>query len=277
MHKNTVPQRVPAQKTGGNDATNLILRTSAIIEKIRKVRKMKRTVIKIDEEKCTGCGLCVPACVEGAIQIIDGKARLVSDRFCDGLGACLGKCPVGALTVEVREAEEFDEEAAKAHARMAQVSEQPCPSAQIMTFSRGSEEKKTTVDTPRIDSMLSQWPIQLSLVPPNAPFIKKADLLIAADCVGFAYPNFHLDFLKGERKLIIGCPKLDDAQFYQKKLEVLFKDLQPRSVTVVNMEVPCCFGLYKIVKEALASAGRNTPLKQEIIGVKGNRVSTEQK
>jgi len=236
---------------------------------------MKRTVIKIDEEKCTGCGLCVPACVEGALQIIDGKARLVSDRFCDGLGACLGKCPVGALTVEVREAEEFDEEAAKAHARIAHVSEHACPSAQVMIFPSGSEEKPRTVDTPRVDSMLSQWPIQLSLVPPNAPFVKNADLVIAADCVGFAYPNFHSDFLKG-RKLIIGCPKLDDAQFYQKKLEMMFKELQPRSVTVVNMEVPCCFGLYKIVKEALVSAGRNIPLKQEIIGVKGKRLSTSQ-
>lgn len=236
---------------------------------------MKRTVIKIDEEKCTGCGLCVPACVEGALQIIDGKARLVSDRFCDGLGACIGKCPFGALTVEVREAEEFNEEAAKTHAKTAPISKCACPSAEVMTFSSGAEEKGTGVEAPRVDSMLSQWPIQLSLVPPNAPFIKNADLVIAADCVGFAYPNFHVDFLKG-RKLIIGCPKLDDAQFYREKLEMMFKELQPRSVTVVNMEVPCCFSLYRIVKEALTSAGRNIPLKQEIIGVKGNRISTSQ-
>jgi len=229
---------------------------------------MKRTVIKIDEEKCTGCGLCVPACVEGALQIIDGKAKLVSDRFCDGLGACIGKCPVNALTVEVREAEEFDEEAAKAYVRTTHIKEHTCPSAQVMTFPSSSEEKEA-----RVDSMLSQWPIQLSLVPPNAPFIKNADLVIAADCVGFAYPNFHSDFLKG-RKLIIGCPKLDDAQFYKKKLEMMFKELQPKSVTVVNMEVPCCFGLYRIVKEALTSAGRNVPLAQEIIGVKGNRINT---
>jgi len=234
---------------------------------------MKRTVIKIDEEKCTGCGLCVPACVEGALQIVDGKARLVSDRFCDGLGACLGQCPFGALTVEVREADEFDEEAAKAHARMAHLNQHACPSAQVTTFSSSAEEKATTVDSPRVDFMLSQWPIQLSLVPPNAPFIKDADLVIAADCVGFAYPNFHSDFLKG-RKLIIACPKLDDVQFYQKKLEMMFKELQPKSVTVVNMEVPCCFSLYRIVKEALTAAGRNVPLKQEIIGVKGNRIST---
>jgi len=219
---------------------------------------MKRTIIKIDEEKCTGCSLCVLACVEGALQIIDSKARLVRDQFCDGLGACLGKCPVGALTVEVREAEEFDEEAAKAHAKMVR--------------SSGGEERATRVETPKVDSTFSQWPIKLSLVPSNAPFLKNADLVIAADCVGFAYPNFHSDFLKG-RKLIIGCPKLDDVQFYRKKLETMFKESQPKSVTVVNMEIPCCLGLYKIVKEALASAGRSTPLKQEIIGVKGNRIS----
>lgn len=236
---------------------------------------MKRTVIKIDEEKCTGCGLCVPACAEGALQIIKGKARLVNDRFCDGLGACISKCPVGALTVEIREAEEFDEEAAKAHAKMIPLNECTCPSVHIVSSS-GAEEEKTKVNAPRVDSMLSQWPIQLSLLPSNASFIKNADLVIAADCVGFAYPNFHLDFLKG-RKLIIGCPKLDDAQFYKKKLETMLKETQPKSITVVNMEVPCCFGLYKIVKEALASAGGNIPLKQEIIDIKGNRIHTEQK
>ena len=217
---------------------------------------MKRTIIKINQEKCTGCGLCVPACAEGALQIIDGKARLVSETFCDGLGACLGKCPVRALTVETREAEEFDEKAAKPHEKTAHTS-----------------EKETTKDTPQIYSMLSQWPIQLLLVPVTAPFLKDADLVIAADCVGFAYPNFHMDFLKG-RKLIIGCPKLDDIQFYRKKLEALFKESQPRSVTVVNMEIPCCSGLYKLVKDALASAYVSTPLKQEIIGVKGNRIQT---
>jgi len=236
---------------------------------------MKRTIIKIDQEKCNGCGVCVPACVEGALQIVDGKAKLVSDRFCDGLAACIGKCPVGALTVEVRDAEEFDEEAAKAHARMVHLSQHPCPSAEIVTSSSGAEEKRATVDVPRVDSMLTNWPIQLSLVPFNAPFIKNVDLVIAADCVGFAFPNFHSDVLKG-RKLIICCPKLDDTQFYRKKLEMMFKELQPKSVTVVNMEVPCCFGLYKIVKDTLASTGRNISLKQEIIGIKGNKISSGQ-
>jgi len=234
---------------------------------------MKRTIIKIDQEKCTGCGLCVPACAEGALQIIDGKARLISEKFCDGLGACIGKCPVGALTVEVRDAEEFDEEAARTNFRMAPISEHECPSAEVRTFPSSAEKKAVPVDKPRVDSMLLQWPIQLSLVPPNAPFLKDADLVIAADCVGFAYPNLHPDFLKG-RKLIIGCPKLDDIQFYRKKLETMFKESPPRSVTVVNMEVPCCFGLYKIVQDALTAADKNIPQKQEIIGIKGDRIQT---
>jgi NAD-dependent dihydropyrimidine dehydrogenase PreA subunit len=234
-----------------------------IIEKLRD-EKMKRAIIKIDQEKCTGCGLCVPACAEGALQIIDGKARLVSEKFCDGLGACLGKCPTGALVVETREAEEFDEEAAKVHEKTSHTSKNTCPSVQVVALPSGSKSEVV---------MLSQWPIQLLLVPVAAPFLKSADLVIAADCVGFAYPNFHADFLKG-RKLIIGCPKLDDIQFYRKKLEMLFKESQPRSVTVVNMEIPCCSGLYKIVKEALASAGLIAPLKQEIIDIKGNRIQT---
>lgn len=222
---------------------------------------MKRTIIKIDQEKCTGCGLCVPSCAEGALQIIDGKARLVSEKFCDGLGACLGKCPVGALVVETREAEEFDEKAVKAHENTLRTNEN-VTSPQVTTLPL--EPKKEVVT-------LSQWPIQLLLVSVNAPFLKNADLVVAADCVGFAYSNFHVDFLK-ERKLIIGCPKLDDVQFYRKKLETLFKESQPRSVTVVNMEISCCSGLYRVVKEALTSAEVNVPLKQEIISIKGNRI-----
>jgi hypothetical protein len=205
----------------------------------------------------------VPACAEGALQIIDGKARLVSEKFCDGLGTCLGKCPTGALIVETREAEEFDE-AAKAHEKTSHISENAGPSVHVVALPSGSKSEAVT---------LSQWPIQLLLVPSNAPFLKSADLVIAADCVAFAYPNFHVDFLKG-CKLIIGCPKLDDVQFYRKKLEAIFKESQPRSVTVVNMEIPCCSGLHKVVKEALVSAGLNVSLKQEIIGIKGNRIQT---
>ena len=233
---------------------------------------MKRKIIRIDEEKCTGCGLCVPSCAEGALQIINGKAKVVSDKFCDGLGACLGKCPTGALTIEEREAEEFDEETAKAHVKMTRQNEFECPSAEVKTFLSNTQEKEQIQEnTPRIKSKLSHWPIQLSLIPPNAPFIKDADLIIAADCVGFSYPNFHADFLEG-RKLIIGCPKLDDAAFYQKKLEIMFKELQPKSIAVVNMEVPCCNGLYRIVQQALTSANLNVPLKQEIITIKGEQL-----
>ncbi len=223
---------------------------------------MKRAVINIDREKCTGCGLCVPECAEGALKIVNGKATLLSEKFCDGLGACLGKCPVGALVVEIREAEEFDEQAAETLEQAQRSGENAGSPAQVLVPSKKAKDSAAT---------LSQWPIQLLLVSVNAPFLKNADLVIAADCVGFAYPGFNMEFLK-DRKLLIGCPKLDDVQFYQKKLETLFKESQPRTVTVVNMEIPCCSGLYSIVKEALAATGGGIPLRQEIIAIKGNRI-----
>jgi Pyruvate/2-oxoacid:ferredoxin oxidoreductase delta subunit len=248
-----------------------------------------RNIIKIDEEKCTGCGLCVIACAEGAIQIINGKAKLISEKYCDGLGACIGECPEGAITIEKREAEEFDEKAVEEHLRAMhptsmqvphaiahhahhthQPTIQACPSSQVIHFEREPAEKETTDVSKPAKSMLSQWPVQLTLLPPNAPFFENADLLVAADCVPFAYANFHNDFLKG-KALVIGCPKLDNAAFYKEKLTEIFKGSNIKSVTVVNMEVPCCFGLYHLVKEALASSGKNIPLKQEIIGVKGDK------
>lgn len=240
-----------------------------------------RNIVKIDEEKCTGCGLCVTACAEGALQIIDGKATLISDNYCDGLGACLGECPEGAITIEEREAEDFDEEAVEEHLQSKQSAptthqlhhlQQSCPSAQIMQFKKASTEKRTGNTQERRESMLSQWPIQLSLVPSNAPFFENADLLITADCVPFAHANFHHDFLKG-KTLVIGCPKLDDAASYKEKLTEIFKRSNIRSITVVNMEVPCCFGLYRLVKEALGSAGKDISLKQEIISVKGEKMT----
>ncbi len=224
---------------------------------------MKRTIIKIDEEKCTGCGACVTTCAEGALQIINGKAKVVNEKFCDGLGACIGKCPTDALTIEEREAPEFDEAAAKAHVKSLPT--------ETETLASDKQEKLET-PSPRVESKLSHWPIQLSLIPPNAALFKNADLVIAADCVGFSYPNFHTDFLEG-RKLMIACPKFDDTAFYQKKLEAMFKELQPKSVTVVTMEVPCCNGLYRIVQQALTSAGLSVPLKQEIITIQGNRTN----
>jgi len=240
-----------------------------------------RSIVKIDEEKCTGCGLCVPACAEGAIKIINGKAKLISDKYCDGLGACLGECPVGAITIEERETEEFDEEAVKEHLKREQTVpavhyshsvHQPCPSAKVMYFERNLTEKEVVTAPEKSASMLSQWPVQLTLVPPTAPFFENADLLIAADCVPFAYANFHSDFLRG-KTLVVGCPKLDNAGFYKEKLTEIFKQSNIRSVTVVNMEVPCCFGLYRLIKEALDSSGKNVPLKQEIISIKGDKIS----
>jgi len=238
-----------------------------------------RSIIRIDEEKCNGCGLCIIACAEGALRIVDGKAKLVSDKYCDGLGACLGECPEGAITIEEREAHEFDEEEVEHHLKAEQPvpavqhahpTHQSCPSAKVMHFERDVAEKETVNTPEKRESMLSQWPVQLTLLPPNAPFFEDADLLIAADCVPFAYANFHNDFLKG-RTLVVGCPKLDNATFYKEKLTEIFKRSNIRSVTVVNMEVPCCFGLHRLVKEALDSSGKVIPLRQEIIGIKGDK------
>ncbi len=240
-----------------------------------------RSIVKIDEEKCKGCGLCIPACAEGALKIVDGKAKLVSEEYCDGLGACLGECPQGAITTERREAEEFDEEAVEEHLKRKPLvptvhnphsAHQACPSAQVMRFERNYPEKET-VDIPEeMESMLTHWPVQLTLLPTDAPVLENADLLIAADCVPFAYANFHNDFLR-DRKLVVGCPKLDDAEFYKKKLAEIFKRSNIKSVTVVNMEVPCCFGLYRFVKQAIDASGKTIPLIQETISIKGNKIT----
>jgi len=239
-----------------------------------------RRIVRIDEEKCNGCELCIIACAEGALQIVDGKVKLISEKYCDGLGACIEECPQGAITIEKREAEEFNE-AVQEHSERKQLApavhhahpiHQPCPSAKVMHFERNLAEKETVNILEKRESMLSQWPVQLTLLPPNAPFFENADLLIAADCVPFAYANFHNDFLKG-RTLVVGCPKLDNAAFYKKKLAEIFKGSNIRSVIVVNMEVPCCFGLYRLVREALDSSEKDIPLKQEIIDIKGDKIS----
>jgi len=241
---------------------------------------IKRKIIKIDEEKCDGCGLCVLECAEGAIEIIDGKARLVSDKYCDGLGACIDHCPQDALIIEEREADEFDEESVSAHLR--QIEREPieaghhrhvaaCPSAQALRLDRrASEDVQHVVEDVRVKSELLNWPVQLFLAPPHAPYFENADLIIAADCVPFAYANFHQDFLK-DKVLLIGCPKLDDAEFYIQKLTDIFKGSNIKSVSVVHMEVPCCFGLGYVVKEALTNSGKDIPFKDNIIGVNGER------
>jgi len=238
-----------------------------------------RKIVKIDEEKCNGCGLCIPNCAEGALQIIDGKAKLITDKFCDGLGACLGHCPEDAITVIEREAEEFDEKAVEIHLHkkheatpQPQPKPQPelhfggCPSSRAMQFqpkpSADSAPKGSTV------SQLTQWPVQLKLVPVDAPYFQDADLLIAADCVPFAYPDFHQDFLKG-KALVVGCPKLDDIKFYREKLTAIFKENSIRSVTVPFMEVPCCFGLVKATEDAIEASGKKIPFKKVKIGLHG--------
>ncbi len=238
-----------------------------------------RKIVRIDEEKCTGCGLCIPNCAEGALQIVDGKAKLITDKFCDGLGACLGHCPEDAITVIEREAEEFDEKAVEVHLhkqKQAQPKPEPqptpvftgCPSSRTMQFKVPKAEETARLTAPSV-SQLTQWPVQLKLVPVNAPYFQDADLLIAADCVPFAYPDFHRDLLKG-KALVVGCPKLDDIQFYKEKLTDIFKANSIKSITVPYMEVPCCFGLVKATEDALAASVKNIPFKKIKIGIRGD-------
>jgi len=235
-----------------------------------------RKIVKIDEEKCNGCGLCIPNCAEGALQIIDGKAKLIVEKFCDGLGACLGHCPQDALTLIEREAENFDEKAVELHLHKKNEAEpkpQPvslftgCPSSRPMHFKVPESGIETGPSIPT-QSMLSQWPVQLKLVPINAPYFQEADLLVVADCVPFAYPNFHQDFLKG-KAVVVGCPKLDDIQYYKEKLTEIFKTNSIKSVTIPYMEVPCCFGLVKATEDAIKASGKNIPLRRIKISIRG--------
>jgi len=237
-----------------------------------------RKIVKIDEDKCTGCGLCIPNCAEGALQIVDGKAKLITDKFCDGLGACLGHCPEDAITVTEREAEEFDEKAVEVHLhnqKQAQPKPEPqptpvfagCPSSRAMHFKVAETKTESASATPAV-SQLTHWPVQLKLVPINAPYFQDADLLIAADCVPFAYPDFHRNFLKG-KAVVVGCPKLDDIQYYKEKLTEIFKTNSIKSITLPYMEVPCCFGLVKATEDAIAASGKRIPLKKVKIGIRG--------
>jgi ferredoxin len=268
---------------------------------------IKRKIIKIDEEKCNGCGQCIPNCPEGAIQIIDGKARLISDLFCDGLGACIGYCPQGAITIEEREANGYDEkkvmenvvkqgknvikahlEHLKAHNQsellkqaieylkeknieIPTLGEGGCPGSKIMDLRKkeGLINKEVAVSE-RI-SQLENWPVQIKLVSPLAPYLNGADLLIAADCVPFAYANFHQDLLKG-KVLLVGCPKLDDLQLYQEKISQIVKNNQIKSITYMHMEVPCCFGLIGVIKQAISASGRDIPFQEITISIKGERL-----
>lgn len=243
------------------------------------MEKLLRKIISIDEEKCDGCGLCIPSCAEGALQIVDGKARLVKDIYCDGLGNCLGECPQGAIEMIEREAEPFDEAAVEEHLESlskgagAEAEEECsvcCGSSVVRDLKpHGSAEKDLSAAVFEPEAELNHWPVQLHLVNPQARFLQGVDLLIAADCVPFAYADFHRKFLAG-RSLIIGCPKLDDVNAYHQKLVQIFKLNNLKSITLVHMEVGCCFGISKLVKSALAEAGVSTPLEEVIVGVDGN-------
>ena len=228
---------------------------------------MKRDIIRIDEEKCNGCGLCVEACHEGALQIIDGKARLVSEAYCDGLGACLPECPTGAISIEQREAAEFDEAAVEKHLaeKRARVHGHGggCPSARAMSFAQRPAHKAQDETAPAAASELRQWPCQIKLVPVNAPFFAGAKLLVAADCTAYAYANMHSRFMKGKVTLI-GCPKLDMVDYTEKLTEIL-KHNDIRSIDVVRMSVPCCGGLEYAVRQALIQSGKMIPWQVTVI------------
>jgi len=242
---------------------------------------MIRKIVQIDEAKCNGCGLCVPSCAEGAIKIVNGKAQLAADNLCDGLGACLGECPQDAIRIIERAADAFDEAAVAKQLHSASAAgtvaePQPphghhaggCPGSRMMTFTPSAPASVANAADSQ-PSSLGQWPVQLQLVPTNAPYFQGADLLIAADCVPFAYADFHRDFLAG-KGVVIGCPKLDDNNFYLEKLTELFRVSTIKSITVVRMEVPCCGGIVAAARQALAACGKEIPFREVTIGIKGD-------
>jgi Fe-S-cluster-containing hydrogenase component 2 len=262
---------------------------------------MAREIVTIDETLCDGCGLCVPACHEGAIRIVNGKARLVADRLCDGLGACLGHCPRGAIKIERREAVAFDEVAVAAHLR-ATVSETPpvkpsaCPSAQSAVFPAATPQRNSGCPGTRLaqfngsqgvsgaahptdrgadpgqPSALTHWPVQLRLLPPVAPVLHRARLLVAADCVPVAYADFHSQMLR-DHAVVIACPKLDDTRGYVEKLEAMIRENDLVDITVAHMQVPCCTGILHAVLEARRRAGSDIPINDVVISTRGEVVA----
>ncbi len=255
--------------------------------------KAMRKIIRIDEDKCDGCGLCVPSCAEGALRIVDGKARLVAESLCDGLGACLGECPTGALTVEERPAAEFSEEAVAQH-----IGKQParhahaaghgpvpghaaghgshgrhgggCPSARVLDIKPTRRDEAGPAAA--VPSELGHWPIKLELVPPRAPFLRDADLLLAADCAPVAFGDFQRRFLAGHA-IVIACPKLGDGDLFLDRLTGILRDGGVRSLTVVHMEVPCCHGLTELARAAAHAAGWKGRLERVVLGVRGDEVA----
>lgn len=281
--------------------------------------KTKRQIIRIDEKKCDGCGLCVTGCHEGALHVIDGKARLISDLLCDGLGACIGECPQGAIKIEERLAEPYDEEKVmdgmvkhgantikahllhlKDHGQKTFLKQafdylkkhkipnpmeeemkkehkhgEPCGCPGGRTMDLRGPAAEDDGDSPAAKSQLRQWPVQLHLASPMAPYFQKADVVVAADCSAFAYGNFHAEFIKG-KAIVIACPKLDDGQeLYVEKIQGLIEDAKVNTLTVVTMEVPCCGGLLAMVRQAAAAAKRKVPIKHVVIGIQGGIKSEE--
>lgn len=236
---------------------------------------MKRKIVSIDEKKCNGCGLCVNACHEGALQMINGKARLVSESYCDGLGDCLPECPTGAITIEEREAAAYDEEAVKEYMEKKKSSvNEPlacgCPGTQARSLERPQKTVSPAQPAVRGESQLRQWPCQIKLVPVNAPYFDNAHLLVAADCTAYAYANIHEEFMKN-KITIIGCPKLDEVDYAGKLAEILKKH-EIKSLTVLRMEVPCCGGMVNAVKKALLESGKLIPWHVVTIGTEGSIV-----
>lgn len=243
--------------------------------------KTRRPIIHIDEEKCTGCGQCILACAEGALKLIDGKARLVGEIYCDGIGACLGTCPEGALTITEREAEEFDEQAAMDHLHKPDASAPAgnletlpcgCPSSAMMSLKPACKPGPKTDGHREVASSLGHWPVKLQLLSPNAPFLKGSDLLLLADCAAAAYPALHQDLLSG-RTVAMGCPKLDNLEAHIERLAEILKGARPRSLTVVHMEVPCCSAWGSAARKAIVRAGVDIPLEIIIIGRTGEMLS----
>jgi len=235
-----------------------------------------RSIVRIDEEKCNGCGQCAIACAEGAIKIVNGKAKLVSEIYCDGLGACIGHCPEDAITIEQREAAEFDEEATKTHLAEQEKAQTQAAFVCPGTAARRLREKggPAQAAAAAVPSELGQWPVQLKLVSPHAPYFANADLLLVADCVAFAMGDFHSRFLKGH-SIAVGCPKLDDVQFYIEKLAAILQANKLSSLTVIHMEVPCCHGLTHIARQAIVRNKIEMSFEDVTIDLQGNVSRTQ--
>jgi Fe-S-cluster-containing hydrogenase component 2 len=241
-----------------------------------------RNIIKIDEVKCNGCGKCIVDCAEGALKLVDGKARLVRDDFCDGLGACIGSCPQGAITFEQRDAAEFDEAAVQKHLAAAHsaaphgtapMAAAGCPGLQLLNLAAPPADALTASPAgPAGPSELTHWPIQLALIPPTAPFLRGCDLLFAADCAPLAVPDFHARFLR-TRKVVLGCPKLDDRESYVGKLAAIVEQADLRSLTIVHMEVPCCMALAQLAQAAFQRAGKQVPTREVTVSRTGQVLS----